>query len=174
MSLKPNRMNYTSTLIPFLTPQTHLIDTKTIIIAIACAVVIALSLFGNALVVTVILRDKRLQNATNYILLSLAIADLTVSLLVMLPSMIYDIKQKWIFSRLFCKFYNSFDITCCTASILHLLLVAVDRYIAIFKPLSYRNLVRNRYVFVMVALVWILSLCLSYVDNFSLKFLHLF
>ena len=77
-----------------------------------------LSLLGNGLVITVILRYKRLKNATNYILLSLAIADLTVSLLVMLPAMTQDVLNTWIFSQLFCKFYNAFDVTCCTASIL--------------------------------------------------------
>lgn len=77
-----------------------------------------MSLFGNGLVISVILRYKRLKNSTNYILLSLAIADLTVSLLVMLPAMTQDVLQTWIFSKLFCQFYNAFDVTCCTASIL--------------------------------------------------------
>jgi hypothetical protein len=142
------------------------LDVITILTGLACAVAIALSLIGNTLVVTVILRFKHLQNATNFILLSLAIADLTVSLLVMIPSMIYDIKKKWIFSRLFCKFYNAFDITCCTASILHLLLVALDRYVAIFRPLSYRNMVRKCYVFAIVAFVWLLSACMSFIPIF--------
>jgi 5-hydroxytryptamine receptor 7 len=89
-----------------------------VLIGIACVVTVLLSLLGNTLVIIVISRYKRLKNATNYVLLSLAIADLTVSLLVMPPTMTQDVLQKWIFSDLFCKFYNSFDITCCTASIL--------------------------------------------------------
>ena len=137
-----------------------------ILIGVVCFIVIMLSLMGNSLVVTVILRYKRLKNATNYILLSLAIADLTVSFLVMLPAMIQDVFQKWIFSQLFCKFYNAFDITCCTASILHLLLVAIDRYIAIFKPLTYRNVVRKWHVFMMVIFVWALSLSMSFIPIF--------
>ena len=140
---------------------------ETALTAIICSLIIIMSLLGNTLVVFVILRYKRLQNATNYILLSLAIADLTVSILVMIPSMIYDIRKKWTFGELFCKFYNSFDITCCTASILHLLLVAVDRYVAIFKPLSYRNMVRKLHVFAMVTIVWLLSLCISFIPIFS-------
>lgn len=138
-----------------------------VLTAIICGLVIILSLLGNTLVVFVILRYKRLQNATNFILLSLAIADLTVSILVMIPSMIYDIGKKWTFGEIFCKFYNSFDITCCTASILHLLLVALDRYVAIFKPLSYRNLVRKLHVFAIVAFVWLLSACISFIPIFS-------
>ena len=137
-----------------------------IFIAIVCVIVILLSLLGNALVVSVILRFKRLKNATNYILLSLAIADLTVSILVMLPAMIQDVLQKWVFSHLFCKFYNAFDITCCTASILHLLLVAIDRYIAIFKPLTYRDVVRKWHIFTTVLFVWSLSFLMSFLPIF--------
>ena len=146
---------------------------KTGITAVICGLVIILSLLGNSLVIFIILRYKRLQNATNYILLSLAIADLTVSILVMIPSMIYDISNTWTFGALFCKFYNSFDITCCTASILHLLLVAIDRYVAIFKPLSYRNMVRKIHVFVIVSFVWLLSACISFIPIFSgLNLIH--
>jgi hypothetical protein len=145
-------------------------DTYTILeaslIGLTCGLVIILSLVGNTLVVSVILKYKRLQNATNYILLSLAIADLTVSIFVMIPSMITDVKREWIFNRFFCKFYNSFDIFGCTASILHLLLVAVDRYVAIFKPLSYRTMVRKLHVFGMVTFVWFLSGIISFIPIF--------
>lgn len=137
-----------------------------ILVGIACVIVIFLTLIGNTLVVSVIIRFKRLKNATNYILLSLAIADITVTFLVMIPAMIQDVIQKWIFNDLFCKFYNAFDITCCTASILHLLLVAMDRYVAIFKPLAYKNLVRTWHVFVGVISVWTLSLCMSFIPIF--------
>jgi len=136
------------------------------LIAIACALVILLCLAGNALVVWVILRFKRLKNATNYILLSLAIADLTVSILVMIPAMIQDVLQRWIFNDLFCKFYITFDITCCTASILHLLLVALDRYLAIFKPLTYKNIVGKLNIFLSVVVIWIVSSCMSFIPIF--------
>ena len=75
------------------------------LIALACLLVILLSFLGNTLVVYVILHFKRLKNPTNYILLSLAITDLTLSFLVMFPSMIQDTLQKWIFNNLFCKMY---------------------------------------------------------------------
>jgi hypothetical protein len=137
-----------------------------ILIGIACSIVVILCLAGNALVVSVILRFKRLKNATNYILLSLAIADLTVTFLVMIPAMIQDVLQRWIFNELFCKFYNAFDITCCTASILHLLLVALDRYLAIFKPLTYKTIVGKLNIFLAVVVIWIVSLCMSFIPIF--------
>ena len=137
-----------------------------LLVALLCAFCVLFSFAGNSLVVSVIIQYKRLKNPTNYILLSLAIADLTVSLLVMIPAMIQDVLDRWIFNSLFCLMYNAFDITCCTASILHLLLVAIDRYIAIFKPLKYRETVRTWHVFVSVILVWTLSFCMSFLPIF--------
>ncbi len=52
--------------------------------------------------------------------MSLAIADLLVTTTVMIPGFIYEIKQKWIFGRVFCNIWVANDITFCTASILHL------------------------------------------------------
>lgn len=141
-----------------------------IVIALLCIIVFILSLIGNFLVISVIIRYKRLKNATNYILLSLAIADLTVTFCVMLPATIQDILQEWIWSEFFCKFYIALDITCCTASILHLLLVAVDRYIAIFNPLTYQNMIRKWHILAMVIMVWTISFCMSFIPIFMGKF----
>lgn len=139
------------------------------IIACLCLCVFLLSTIGNILVISVIIRYKRLQNATNYILLSLAIADLTVTFCVMLPATIQDILGIWIWSMFFCKFYIALDITCCTASILHLLLVAIDRYIAIFNPLRYKEMIKKWHIFALVLGVWTLSFCMSFIPIFMGK-----
>jgi len=79
-----------------------------------------LSIIGNVIVVTAILRVQRLRHPTNFILMSLAIADLLVTTTVMIPGFISEIKKKWIFGQIFCKITVANDITFCTASILHL------------------------------------------------------
>jgi 5-hydroxytryptamine receptor 2 len=45
--------------------------------------IVLIGVFGNVLVCLAICLERRLQNATNYFLLSLAVADLFVSILVM-------------------------------------------------------------------------------------------
>jgi len=84
------------------------------------SIIIILSIIGNAIVVTAICRVQRLRHPTNFILMSLAIADLLVTTTVMIPGFIYEIKQKWIFGTVFCNVWLANDITFCTASILHL------------------------------------------------------
>ncbi|MCC7160005.1 MAG: hypothetical protein IT281_10795 [Ignavibacteria bacterium] len=87
-----------------------------------------MSIIGNVIVVTAILRVQRLRHPTNFILMSLAIADLLVTTTVMIPGFIYEIKQKWIFGRIFCNIWIANDITFCTASILHLGKILSNRY----------------------------------------------
>ena len=84
------------------------------------SIIILLSIIGNVIVVTAISRVQRLRHPTNFILMSLAIADLLVTTTVMIPGFIYEIKQKWIFGRVFWNIWVANDITFCTASILHL------------------------------------------------------
>lgn len=52
------------------------------------AIFIALTLFGNILVVLAVKRDRNLHTVTNYLIVSLAVADLTVGSLVM-PFAVY-------------------------------------------------------------------------------------
>jgi hypothetical protein len=84
------------------------------------SIIILLSIIGNIIVVTAICRVQRLRHPTNFILMSLAIADLLVTTTVMIPGFIYEIKQRWIFGSVFCNVWVANDITFCTASILHL------------------------------------------------------
>ena len=53
-------------------------------------VLVLVGVLGNSLVCLAICYERRLQNATNYFLLSLAIADLLVSIIVMPISILYE------------------------------------------------------------------------------------
>lgn len=54
-------------------------------------IMVFVGIFGNVLVCLAVLIERRLQNATNYFLLSLAIADLLVSALVMPISIVNEV-----------------------------------------------------------------------------------
>ena len=62
---------------------------------------------GNVIVILVISLDRKLQNATNYFLLSLSMADLLVSVLVMPAGAIYGFLGKLNIYILLISFYSN-------------------------------------------------------------------
>ena len=45
-----------------------------------------------------------------------------------------QISQRWILGPELCDMWTSSDVLCCTASILHLVAIATDRYIYVVTP----------------------------------------
>lgn len=83
---------------------------------------------GNVFVIAAILLEKNLQSVANYLILSLAVADLLVACLVMPLSAVYEISREWKLGPELCDMWTSSDVLCCTASILHLVAIALDRW----------------------------------------------
>ncbi|AWP20623.1 putative D(3) dopamine receptor [Scophthalmus maximus] len=119
--------------------------------------------FGNVLVCLAVLRERSLQTTTNYLVVSLAVADLLVALLVM-PWAVYleVVGGAWLFSRLYCNIFVTLDVMMCTASILNLCAISIDRYTAVVMPVLYNTTHRSRKrVFVMITTVWVLAFAVS-------------
>ena len=86
--------NTTTTFAPLSTPEHH--DLKWGVLALSG--LIAATMLGNVLVCLAVCWESRLQNMTNYFLMSLAIADLLVAMLVMPVGMVIELYGKWMFS----------------------------------------------------------------------------
>lgn len=69
---------------------------------------------GNLFVIVAILIERNLRTIGNYLVLSLAIADLLVALLVMPLAGIYQILDRWTLGVLLCDIWTSADVFCCT------------------------------------------------------------
>ena len=130
--------------------------------------VILFTLVGNCLVVIAVASTRRLRSSvTNYFVVSLAVADLTVAVLVMPYAVLYELYGRWTFGWVFCYFWISCDVTCCTASILHLCVISVDRYLAVTEPLTYRGRMTRRRALMAVAGVWTCSSAISFVPVYA-------
>ncbi|XP_044266512.1 5-hydroxytryptamine receptor 2B isoform X2 [Tribolium madens] len=116
---------------------------------------------GNILVCLAVILDRRLQNVTNYFLLSLAIADLLVSLFVMPLGAIPGFLGKWPFGVAWCTVYVTCDVLACSASIMHMCFISLGRYLGIRNPLKTRHSTTTRTVVMRICLAWLLSMLVS-------------
>ncbi|XP_061400267.1 somatostatin receptor type 5-like [Musca vetustissima] len=113
-------------------PQNTVIKLITMILySLVCIV----GLFGNTLVIYVVLRFSKMQTVTNIYILNLAIAD--ECFLIGIPFLLYTMhNSSWQFGEYACKAYMvSTSITQFTSSIF-LLIMSADRYIAVCHPIS--------------------------------------
>jgi len=99
--------------------------------------------------------SRQLHTPTNLLLLSLAVSDFLVGFLIFFQIMLID--GCWLFGDLMCVIYNVLDFIITSASIGTMVLIAVDRYVAICYPLHYANKVTEKRVQVCVCLCWICS-----------------
>ncbi|XP_077162281.1 D(2) dopamine receptor isoform X2 [Paroedura picta] len=130
--------------------------------AMLLTLLIFVIVFGNVLVCMAVSREKALQTTTNYLIVSLAVADLLVATLVM-PWVVYlEVVGEWRFSQIHCDIFVTLDVMMCTASILNLCAISIDRYTAVAMPMLYNTRYSSkRRVAVMIAVVWVLSFAIS-------------
>ncbi|XP_052060180.1 dopamine D2-like receptor [Mytilus californianus] len=120
-----------------------------------------LTVFGNVLVVMSVVRERQLKTATNYFICSLAVADIMVAVVVMPPTVYLEVVQSWLLSDALCDAWVASDVMACTASILNLTAISVDRFIAVTQPIKYSKHKNSKRVFVTLALTWVISVAIA-------------
>ncbi|KAM6934106.1 LOW QUALITY PROTEIN: trace amine-associated receptor 8-like [Xenentodon cancila] len=122
----------------------------------------------NLLVFVSISHFRKLHTPTNLLLLSLAVSDFFVGLLLLFQLMLID--GCWYLGDLMCVLYYVLDIVITSASIGNMVLISIDRYVAICDPLHYHTRVTLKRVQICVSLCWICSFIYDIVilkDNFN-------
>ncbi|XP_078405801.1 D(1) dopamine receptor-like [Cetorhinus maximus] len=121
------------------------------------------TLLGNTLVCVAVIRFRHLRSkVTNFFVISLAVSDLLVAVLVMPWKAVSEIAGFWPFGS-FCSTWVAFDIMCSTASILNLCVISVDRYWAISSPFRYERKMTPKVAFIMIGVAWTLSVLISFI-----------
>ncbi|XP_038565623.1 histamine H2 receptor-like [Micropterus salmoides] len=125
---------------------------------------IILIIGGNVLVCLAVWLSRRLWRISNSFIVSLAVTDLLLGLLVLPLSATVELRSgKWPLGGALCNIYISLDVLLCESSILTLLAISVDRYLAISAPLSYSRRVTPLSVTLAMIAIWALSLAVSFV-----------
>ena len=125
------------------------------------ATLILCAIFGNACVVAAIALERSLQNVANYLIGSLAVTDLMVSVLVLPMAALYQVLNRWTLGQIPCDIFISLDVLCCTSSILHLCAIALDRYWAITEPIEYMNKRTPRRAALLIGVTWLVGFFIS-------------
>ncbi|KAM7416195.1 hypothetical protein PAMA_018320 [Pampus argenteus] len=142
---------------------------KAVVLGLFLGVFIVFGIVGNILVILSVVCHRHLRTVTHYFIVNLAVADLLLSSTVLPFSAIFEILDRWVFGRVFCNVWAAVDVLCCTASIMSLCVISVDRYIGVSYPLRYPAIMTKRRALLAVMLLWVLSLIISIGPLFGWK-----
>uniref|UniRef100_H2YI94 G-protein coupled receptors family 1 profile domain-containing protein n=1 Tax=Ciona savignyi TaxID=51511 RepID=H2YI94_CIOSA len=112
---------------------------------------------GNGLIIVSVALVKKLRQPANYLIVSLALSDFLVGLVVLPLTIVYDIMGEWVFGPNVCDVHVSFDVICCTASIMNLCMISIDRYLMITQPMTYPKRRTGKLMLLLIATAWLLS-----------------
>ncbi|KAI1732633.1 7 transmembrane receptor (rhodopsin family) domain-containing protein [Ditylenchus destructor] len=118
-------------------------------------------LIGNVFVVlAVVLFNSNLRTTTDYLISSLALADLLIILFCLPTTLLNNLLTEWQLGAIGCKLSTFINSTTSCASIFTLVAVTADRYMAICHTLKY-TLWEARPILYMICGLWVLSALLA-------------
>ncbi|XP_022595869.1 trace amine-associated receptor 13c-like [Seriola dumerili] len=130
-------------------------ESEAVLVYIVLSSISLLTATLNLLVIISISHFKQLHTPTNLLLLSLAVSDFFVGLLMSFQILLSD--GCWFLSDHMCTLYGVLDYIITSASVGTMVLISVDRYVAICDPLHYPNKVTVRGASICTCLCWVCS-----------------
>uniref|UniRef100_A0A8C5WPQ3 Alpha-2B adrenergic receptor n=1 Tax=Laticauda laticaudata TaxID=8630 RepID=A0A8C5WPQ3_LATLA len=130
-------------------------------IAAVTTFLILFTIFGNVLVIIAVLTSRSLKAPQNLFLVSLAAADILVATLIIPFSLVNELMGYWYFSKTWCKSYLALDVLFCTASIVHLCAISLDRYWSVSQAIEYNFKRTPRRIKCIILMVWLVSALIS-------------
>ncbi|XP_054642268.1 trace amine-associated receptor 13c-like [Dunckerocampus dactyliophorus] len=124
-------------------------------VSLLLSVMSLLTIILNLLVIISIAHFRQLQTTTNLLLLSLASSDFLVGFFMLFQIFLLD--SCWLFGDLMCALLYILDHVITSASIGSMVLISVERYVAICDPLGYPIRVTKRRVGISIVVCWSLS-----------------
>ncbi|XP_070978695.1 trace amine-associated receptor 13c-like [Oncorhynchus clarkii lewisi] len=114
----------------------------------------AVTVFLNLLVIISISHFKQLHTTTNLLILSLAVSDLLVGLIVIPVMTVATMEPCWGFGEYFCVFHAYFVSLCTSLSLGNLVIISIDRYVAVCDPLLYHSKITTSRITHCISITW--------------------
>ena len=134
------------------------------VVAIFLSIISIVALFGNAVMIFLILRkNKGFRKVHSSLLLALAVQDILTAIgLFVLPSFVqpssvYELPKSAMLGQIYCSMIWSryFPFALAISSVYTCLMLALDRWVAVFRPMSYKRFsVSTKVIATMVILPW--------------------
>lgn len=122
--------------------------------SVVIATIIAVGLVGNTQVLVAMAKCRLLRRSYNVFIASLSATDLVFNALI-LPFFVDSyVHRSWRYTPVLCRFLTHFGAMLVMASGLHIGLIAVNRYVLIVHPSTFRCVSSRAAIAVQVAGVW--------------------
>ncbi|TGZ48204.1 hypothetical protein DBV15_12916 [Temnothorax longispinosus] len=138
---------------------------RTLIVVIATFLCL-ITAIANLICMIAIRIDKKLQKFSNYFVFSLAIADFAVGLISMPVFTLYKVLGYWPLGPRVCDTWLSTDYVLSNASVLHILIISMDRYVSVTRPLAYRANKTKKKAAIMIGEYLIIGEVREFSENF--------
>ncbi|XP_008832172.1 adenosine receptor A3 [Nannospalax galili] len=133
---------------------------------ISMEVIIGLcAIVGNLLVIWVVKLNPSLQTTTFYFIISLAVADIAVGVLVIPLAIVISLDLEMHFYM--CLFMSCVLLIFTHASIMSLMAIAVDRYLRVKLTVRYRMVTTQRRIWLSLGLCWLVSFLVGLTPMFG-------
>ncbi|KAF4532372.1 hypothetical protein B566_EDAN003676 [Ephemera danica] len=111
---------------------------------------------SNFLVILVVQCDRQVESKTNFLLGQLALADLCVGVFCVMQSFMAYLSN-WLLGLFLCQMYLYVQALSYVASVLIMVAVCVERYVAIMQPFHTRSVFTSVRLRLIVIVVWVVS-----------------
>ncbi|KAH3830575.1 neuropeptide receptor 15-like [Dreissena polymorpha] len=130
-----------------------------VLLSILFIVIGTVGLIGNSLVIIVILLDRKMrQSVTNIFIMNLATADFLI-MLVGVPEIIqFMMNRGWLLGEALCRINRFIVVVSLYVSILSLVSVCIERFVAIVYPLKAHLLCGRKKIVFAILLIWPVSI----------------
>ena len=138
---------------------------ETVLKSLAYFVILILSLIGNGCILLVIYKNKNLRRNINFFVLNMAVSDLFNPFTIMPVHLVmiisgspsWRVDNPWILGNILCKLCYFLPDVSVAVSIESLLLISVDRFIAVVFPLKARHFSTKVHL-ICIGCTWIIAI----------------